>query len=118
MNGSLPPQEGSDPKLSSIMVDPSESEATSSGSAVARGISHRRLGKSRTSGSDAAKPNCPPQAKPPQVGNDPKLLACMDGTGEAAIAAAARGANLIFCCLLYDVDDQYLFSSHLFDHDG
>ncbi len=100
MNGSLPPQEGSDPKLSSIMVGPSESEATTtSGSAVARGISHRRLGKNRTSGSDAATPSYPPQAVidcdaakpscPPQVGKDPKLLACMDGTGEAAIAAAA-----------------------------
>ena len=115
MNGSLPPQEGSDPKLPSIMVGPSESEATTtSGSAVARGISHRRLGKSRARAraSDAAtpsrppqvekdcesaKPSCPPQmgsdaAKPsfpPQVGKDPKLLACMDGTGEAVMAATA-----------------------------
>ena len=102
MNGSLPPQEGSDPKLSSIMVGPSESEATTtSGLAVARGISHRRLGKSqaRASASDAAKPSRPPQVEkdcdaakpscPPQVGKDPKLLACMDGTGEAAIAGDA-----------------------------
>jgi hypothetical protein len=105
MNGSLPPQEGSDPKLSSIMVGPSESEATTtSGSAVARGISHRRLGKSRASAGDAATPSYPPQtvkddaAKPscpPQVGKDSKLLACMDGTGEAAIAgdAAAQTSN-------------------------
>lgn len=103
MNGSLPPQEGSDPKLSSIIVGPSESEATTttSGSAITSGISHRRLGKSRarTSASDAATPSRPPQVEkdcdaakpscPPQVGKDPKLLACMDGTGEAAIAAAA-----------------------------
>ncbi len=76
MYSSFPPQEGNDPKLSSIMATrPSAAAAPPSSAAV------------------ASRPNnLPPH--PPQVGKDPKLLACcMNDNGDSAITSSSSSSQ-------------------------
>lgn len=77
MYSTLPPQEGNDPKLSSIMT-----AAASSASAVYS-----------SSSSNVSKPVITAAQQPPQVGNDPKLLACMNDDGAAIVTSLSSPSS-------------------------
>lgn len=82
MYSTLPPQEGKDPKLSSIMT-----AAAPSASAVLQQ-------ESNLSSSIVSKPAIMAAQQPPQVGNDPKLLACMNDDAAIVSSSSSPRANL------------------------
>ena len=86
MYSTLPPQEGCDPKLSSIMPARSRQSAAAPSAAVASAVA---LQRPHCSPSNVSKPvimEAPRMKQPPQVGTDPKLLACMND-GDATISS-------------------------------
>jgi len=89
MYSTLPPQEGRDPKLSSIMPARPRQSAAAPSAAVASAVT---LQRPHCSPSNVAKPvnmSAATMKQPPQVGTDPKLLACMND-GDAAISSSSH----------------------------
>lgn len=82
-SSSLPPQEGNDPKLSSIMPIVAQPPEVDPAAAVSSEQPND------CSPSNVLEPNIMTMKLPPQVGNDPKLLACMNDDGAAILSSSA-----------------------------
>lgn len=83
-SSSLPPQEGNDPKLSSIMPFSAQPPEVDPSAAVSSEQPIDLLP------SNVSEPNIVTMKLPPQVGNDPKLLACMNDGGAAILSSSAN----------------------------
>lgn len=82
-SSSLPPQEGNDPKLSSIMPIVAQPPEVDPAAAVSSEQPND------CSPSNVLEPNIMTMKLPPRVGNDPKLLACMNDDGAAILSSSA-----------------------------
>ncbi|KAL7499812.1 hypothetical protein ACHAWT_010238 [Skeletonema menzelii] len=90
-SSSLPPQEGNDPKLSSIMLSAQPSGAAPSAAVASAAVASAGLQQQPPI---VSKPAIMTMKHPPQVGNDPKLLACMNDGDDAVVTSLSPLAGL------------------------